>query len=174
MENEIIKSVAEADKAVAQMAATVAPTKNTDTKKKRVRRVISPVWRVMKSGNRKFNAQLSIFQNTETKWECLNESASKFYSDRGDFWADFRTQAARLVDSKRFEKCCRDNRLDVQAVAEHVAFEGNAMVNRVIRNGLEVTFGERIMMYQRPIYRDDANLYQQAGGARDGENQQDV
>lgn len=150
-------SVADANKATQTVATATPETKDGSNKKKR--REIAPVWKVVRMGHRKFNAQLTKNQNTDTKWDCLNECAPKCYEDRLEFWADFRTHAARLVDSKRFDKCCSDRGLNVQAVAEHVVFEGSAVLNRVIRNGVEATLGERIVMFHSPIYKDKANLY---------------
>ena len=131
--------------------------------KKKARRVIAPVWQVVKAGHRMFDAQLTKNQNTETKHDCLNEcvSESTCYRDQLEFWLDFKTQAARLEDSKKFGKCCDERGLNPIAVAEHVAFEGSVVLNRVLRYGVEAVLGERIMMFKSPIYQDEANLYSQ-------------
>ena len=158
-------SVADANKAT-QTVATATPEPKGGSNKK-VRREIAPVWKVVRMGQRKFNAQLAKNQNTDTKRDCLNECAPKCYEDRLRFWADFRTHAARLVDSKKFDKCCVDRGLSVQAVAEHVTFEGSAVLNRVIRNGAEAILGERIMMFKSPICRDEAHLYLQEAESKE-------
>lgn len=166
MNANILGSVVEANTKATQPVATAA----VETKvisKKRARREIVPVWKVVRMGHRKFNAQLTKNQNTDTKWDCLNECVSKCYEDRLEFWTDFRTQAERLVDSKKFEKRCSERKLNVQAVAEHVVFDGSAVLNRVIRNGLEATLGERIMMYNSPIYKDEAKLYHSIGESKE-------
>ncbi len=156
------------------VATAISETKVISNKK--VRREIPPVWKVVKMGHRKFNAQLAKNQNTDTKWDCLNECAPKCYEDTLEFWMDFRTQAERLTDSVKFNKCCKERKLDVKAVAEHVVFEGSAKLNRVIRDGVESVLGERLMMYHSPIYRDDAKLYSRfaeskgRATAQEGEN----
>lgn len=165
MTTSINGSVADANKATQTVATATSETKVVSNKK--VRREIAPVWKVVKMGQRKFNAQLTKNQNTDTKWDCLNECSPKCYDDRLRFWTDFRTHAARLVDSKRFDKCCGERGLNVQAVAEHVVFEGSAVLNRVIRNGVEATLGERIMMFHSPIYKDEANLYHEVAESKE-------
>jgi hypothetical protein len=164
MIKDINANVADADNAT-QMAAT-AVTNPKEGSNKKVRREIAPVWKVVRMGNVKFDAQLMKYQNTETKRDCLNESIAKYYRDLLGFWLDFRTHAARLVDSKRFRKCCEDRGLNIQSVAEHVVFEGSAVVNRVIRYGVDAILGERIMMFNTPIYKDEAKLYSQSAESK--------
>lgn len=157
-----------ADVEATQQVTTVANNETTTPQGKgkgqsnvsdKPRRVTAPVWKVLKAGSKKFDAQLAKTQTTETKRDCINDCVSKHYQDPLVFWMDFRTHADRLVDSKKFTKCCEGKGLDVQSVAEHVTFLGSAKINRVLRYGVEAVFGERIMMYNEPIYLDEANLY---------------
>ncbi len=163
-----------ADVDVAQPVATATNNNQTENlkgnDKPKKRREIAPVWKVVKEGSKKFAAQLEKHKNPETKRECLNECVSKHYQDRLRFWQDFRTQSDRLVDSKKFEKCCTSRGLDVQTVAEHVVFEGSVVLNRVIRYGVDAILGERIMMFKKPIYNDENKLYVQSaeGKEQDG------
>ena len=105
-----------------------------------------------------------ITQDTECKKKCLVAAVARMnqlYPDALRFWADFRVERERLLDSQRFNKECKNRGLEPKNVADHVVCEGKAMVNKVLLNGLQ-PLGERVQMYHSPLWEDTFSLYTNA------------
>ena len=68
------------------------------------------------------------------------------------------TEAGSLLDSVRFVKYCTSHKLNPGFVAEHLAFEGKAIVNKVLIEGpafMGMTlnmFNVRLCPYDEKIY----------------------
>lgn len=65
MKDATMISIADANKATQTVATATSETKIVSNKK--VRKEIAPVWKVVRMGHRKFNAQLAKNQNADTK-----------------------------------------------------------------------------------------------------------
>jgi hypothetical protein len=77
-------------------------------------------------------------------------------------WQDLLDHANRLTDSKRFHDYCNSRHLNPQAVAEHIAFEGDGAIKAVLKDGAQ-TIGEKIMMFGDRLYEDEFGLYDGVG-----------
>ena len=66
---------------------------------------------------------------------------------------DFRQERERLVDSKRFCETCMALRLAHNDVADHVVFEGKGVVEKVLKEGLQIV-GEKVHMFNDPLWKD--------------------
>jgi hypothetical protein len=93
-------------------------------------------------------------QNTESKRKCLNYGFTKVYSDPHRGWLDLKNESKRLLDSRNFHDYCESKELVPQHVAEHVAFEGSSVINKVLRNGIEAVLGDKALMFGKALYED--------------------
>ena len=124
----------------------------------------SPFSSVLKSARAQFKKQVE--HNTETKRKCIENNISRYYADPLRFWLDFKNETKVLLDSMEFNRYCNEIGLNPEYVAEHVVYEGKKLRNNVIENGLNV-LGERVMMFNAPLYVDTEELYRKqitAGG----------
>ncbi len=120
---------------------------------------IQPVYHVLKGARKLFNNQLD--KDSMMKKRCIEvalQSNSKLYSDPLRFDLDFRAERERLLDSKRFEEACIAINLKPEDVADHVLFEGKAILEKVLREGLQV-IGEKARMFKAPLWEDKQSLY---------------
>lgn len=123
---------------------------------------VPPIYQIVRSAMAQFKRQIT--QDTECKKKCLVAAVARMnqlYPDALRFWADFRVERERLLDSQRFNKECKNRGLEPKNVADHVVCEGKAMVNKVLLNGLQL-LGERVQMYHSPLWEDTFSLYANA------------
>lgn len=122
-----------------------------------------PVYRVIKKAR---TLQLKqLVQSGESKAACLNAVVAKcddIYPDKLRFDIDFRAERERLTDSKRFCRECESRGLVPENVADHTVFEGKAVVEKVLKDGLQV-LGEKVQMFNCPLWKDSENLFSQVG-----------
>lgn len=136
---------------------------NQETRKTRKNNV-QPVYQVVRSAMAQFKRQVK--RDNESKLLCINAALGRksgLYPDTLRFWADFRAERDRLVDSTRFCKACKDRGLEPKFVADHIVCEGKAILNKVLRDGILV-LGEQVQMFNAPLWEDAYDLY--AAGAR--------
>lgn len=125
---------------------------------------VPPVYQVGRRAKALFARQL--VQSGETKRQCLAvalQQSNKVYPDALRFWSDFRAERDRLTDSKRFCSECETRGLVPANVADHVVCEGKAVLNKVLKEGLQ-TLGESVQMFNTPLWKDSFNLYKKEGG----------
>ena len=85
--------------------------------------------------------------------EAFNKLKSSDYTfDR--FKAEFYENVERLLDSMRFNKACKDNKLKAFNVATHVAFEGTSKISLVLRSGLITTYSKQLKEMVNPIFTE--------------------
>ena len=128
----------------------------------------SPFSLVLKSARAQFKKQVE--HNTETKRKCIENNISRYYADPLRFWLDFKNETKVLLDSMEFNRYCNEIGLNPEYVAEHVVYEGKKLRNNVIENGLNV-LGERVMMFNAPLYVDTEGLYRKQITAGSGNQQ---
>ena len=116
----------------------------------------SPFSLVLKGARAQFKKQVE--HNTETKRKCIENNISRYYADHLRFWLDFKNETKVLLDSISFHNACSNFGLVPENVAEHIVFEGKKLRNNVIENGLNV-LGERVMMFNAPLFVDTEELY---------------
>ena len=112
----------------------------------------SNIFAVMTRARRMFARQLIVTQNLDTKIACIQEVANGVYADPQRVWYDLLTEAKRLTNLIDFNEYCRALRLNPAHVAQHIVFEGSGIVNKVMRYGVEQVIGERIRMFEKPLY----------------------
>lgn len=117
----------------------------------------APVWKVLDKARKTFDAQLT--KNVEIKRQCIKVSIKEHYKDELRFWLDFKSQTERLLDSKSFERYCTDRNLKPEVVAEHVVYESETVMKRVLNDGIESVMGERVVMFTQPLFKDENQLY---------------
>ena len=125
---------------------------------------VQPVYQVVTPARKAFNAQLT--KDGDTKRRCLEAALNKAacYEDKLRFWIDYKAERDRLIDSKRFCADCESRKLTPSDVADHVVFEGKGMVNKVLKDGLQV-MGENAQMFNCPLWEDTESLYKEGGNA---------
>lgn len=117
----------------------------------------APVYSVLTKARAQYKRQIT--QNVETKRECIKMNISAYYDDALRFWLDFENETKDLLDSKRFCEKCEEIGIKPHDAAEHVVFEGKSIKNRVWKNGLEATLGDKARMFNAPLYEDKEGIY---------------
>lgn len=111
------------------------------------------VWMTLNRARRKFYQQLKATQNNATKIACIDEVAQEVYkSDHKMVWYDLLKESKRLTNLIDFNEYCHSLQRNPAFVAQHVAFEGSGVVNKVMRYGVESVLGDRILAYDEPLY----------------------
>lgn len=122
-----------------------------------------PVYQITKKARALQLKQLE--QSGESKAACLEAVVAKcddIYPDKLRFEMDFRAERERLTDSKKFCKDCESRGLVPEHVADHTVFEGKAIMERVLKEGLQV-LGDKAQMFNCPLWKDSENLFSQVG-----------
>ena len=105
---------------------------------------------VIKSAQAKFKQQLH--QNLEVKIECIQWAANRWYNDPARAWYDILTQSRVLTNLVDFNLYCNKLGVTAEYAAQHIVYEGSGMVNKILRFGVQVAVGERILMFNKPLY----------------------
>lgn len=147
--------------AIKQVTAPVAATSNAapaieqkepqTTTTSRRRAPSAPIWSALTVARRMFNNLPSALQNTETKRMCLKEAAERTYGDPKRASYDIKNEARKLTNLMDFGEYCRKNGLKGENVAEHVVFEGQTVMRRVMEYGVESVLGTKIQMFAEPL-----------------------
>ena len=136
--------------ALAEGANTEANQKsntNSDKAPKRAtKRNVSPLWSVITKANRVF--ALQVTKTNKCKLDCLTNAMVGKYPDQDKFWVEYHQQTSMLLDSRRFCKECVDYGCNPAFVAEHIVFEGSAMVRKVLKSGVKVVLREGVRLYE--------------------------
>lgn len=111
----------------------------------------------MLAANRQFKRYSKKFQNTEAKIACIEDNIDRYYDDSLRFWANLKDEAKDLLDSIKFNDTCKELGLKPENVAQHIIFEGKAVKNRVLRNGLD-EMGELIKAFDAPLFEDKDSI----------------
>lgn len=147
------------------------PDGHNGGKPKRVYRP-QPVYQVLRKARLLFRRQLE--QSSETKAKCIDAALAAspdLYPDKLRFELDFRAERERLTDSKRFCSECKALKKVPENVADNAVFEGKAMVDKVLKQGVRVALGEFIHMYVKPLWKDSQNLYEMNASEQEEEKE---
>lgn len=131
---------------------------NKDEQPKRSYR-IPPVYKILGKAKRLFLKQVT--KDIEAKKACIKLALASYddlYPDTLRFDLDFRAERERLTDSKKFCKACKELGLNPIDVADNVIFEGKTVLQKVLKDGLQVV-GENVHMFNAPLWKDSENLY---------------
>lgn len=109
-----------------------------------------PMWRVLTKARKVF--ELQINKSDAVKKQCIEHFIPLYASDIEAFWLEFLKQANRLLDSNRFVKTCKDNKLTPENVAQHIVFEGAATIKRVLEYGVEIAVGSKMELFGGVIH----------------------
>lgn len=111
---------------------------------------ISAFNRVITSSRKLYARQLD--KNASMKNRCIANSIAGRYDDPERFWREFETQKVEILDRSSFIRNCNAEGLNPEIVAEHLILEGNATVNRVLKEGFASLRGTH-KTYTEPIVR---------------------
>lgn len=117
----------------------------------------APIWKVLDKSRRKFDAQIS--KGNDVKRQCIEFCIGEHYSDKRMFWMDFKSHTEKMLDSMSFNKYCENRSLKPVFVAEHLVFEGESVMKKVLCDGIGAVMGERVMMFTQPLFIDEQQLY---------------
>ena len=118
-----------------------------------------PVYRVLRNARKKFNQQLD--KDSKMKIRCMETAlaeSSDLYPDKLRFELDFKAERDRLTDSIKFNNACKAKGKVPEYVADHTVYEGKAMMEKVLREGIQI-LGERINMFNEALWSDSQELY---------------
>jgi len=121
----------------------------------------APIWKVLDKSRRKFDAQLT--KDNGVKRQCIAFCIEEHYSDKLRFWLDFKSHTEKLLDSVSFSKYCKSRSLEPAIVAEHLVYEGESVMKKVLCDGIGAVMGEKVMMFTQPLFIDEYQLYSIAG-----------
>jgi hypothetical protein len=104
----------------------------------------------LRTAQAKFKQQLH--QNLETKIECIQHGADRWYNDPARAWYDILTQSRVLTNLVDFNLYCNKLGVTAEHAAQHIVYEGQGVVNKILRLGVQAVVGERILMFNQPLY----------------------
>lgn len=128
--------------------------RNVGTQK---RQAIPAMWRILGRAKKTFDAQLT--KSNETKLRCIDAYLPAEMNDTQRFWGEFMQQVEKLLDSRKYLRNCQQLGYDAANVAEHVVFLGSAMLNKVLKYGVENVLGNDLMLYSERFSPKDAEMY---------------
>ena len=97
------------------------------------KRKVNPFSTVIRKANSLYSKQVS--KKTAVKQACIMACILPLYPDLNHFWMEYQYMVDRILDSRRFEKICNECGLNPQIIAQHLVFEGKAMVEQVLAEG---------------------------------------
>lgn len=116
--------------------ANVNVNNNNDAKEPKLvarKRKVNPFPTVIRKANNLYSKQVN--KNTAVKQACIMACILPLYPDLNHFWMEYQYMVDRILDSRRFEKICNESGLNPQIIAQHLVFEGKAMVEQVLAEG---------------------------------------
>lgn len=137
-------------------AAKASGNNGSDQDESKLKRTyhLQPVFKVL--GKARSLNQRQVSQAAENRAKCIDivlASLETLYPDPSQFRLDFRAESERLTDSKRFCRDCEDLGLASETVADNIVFEGKMLLEKVLKDGIQV-LGERISMFNTPLWGD--------------------
>ena len=103
-----------------------------------------------------------LVQSGETKKACLDavlKREAALFPDPLRASLAFKAERDMLLDSKRFCAECESVGREPKEVADHTIFEGKKVVKDVLQYGPLHVLGERIHMFNCPLWEDTEKLY---------------
>lgn len=131
--------------------------KGTESAKQQRSRKASVLWSTVSKARRTFEKQLH--KSNDLKRECLEKLIPSVASDVEHFWSEYMDQTNVLLDSRRFEKECKDLNVDPTILATHIVFLGSGTINKVLRNGIVNTIGSKYRDFTEKFVPEEAMRY---------------
>ena len=131
--------------------------KGAESTKQQRSRKASVLWSTVSKARRTFEKQLH--KSNDLKRECLEKLIPSVASDVEHFWSEYMDQTNVLLDSRRFEKECKDLNVDPTILATHIVFLGSGTMNRVLRNGIVNTIGSKYRDFTEKFVSEEAMKY---------------
>lgn len=141
----------------ATAANSVETVKDAESARQQRSRKASVLWSTVSKARRTFEKQLH--KSNDLKRECLEKMIPSVASDVEHFWSEYIDQANVLLDSRRFEKECKDLNVDPTILATHIVFLGSGTMNRVLRNGIVNTIGSKYRDFTEKFVPKEAMKY---------------
>jgi hypothetical protein len=123
------------------------------TKSTRRKREESPYLKIRSKAANIFKTQID--KSVGTKKLAVNKAISRIISGdytRERFLSEFKKNVDMLLDSKRFEKDCKEYNLTPFNAATHVVFDGASKIELVLKNGLYPTYSIQLRELIEPIF----------------------
>jgi len=141
---------------MANETSTKVSKKKDGTQK---RPAIPAMWQILKKAQKTFTAQL--VKSNENKLNCISMYQSSEMNDIQRFWGEFMKQVDKLLDSRKYLRECKLLGYDAVNVAEHIVFLGSAKVNKVLKNGVEGTLGNDLILYGGRLSPKEADVFRE-------------
>ncbi|MDD4991892.1 MAG: hypothetical protein PHR83_06640 [Paludibacter sp.] len=133
----------------------VAKTTNVASRKKR-KRDESPYLKIRSKAANIFRNQID--KSVKTKKMSIERALDKVISGdytKSRFLAEFRANVDMLLDSKRFEKDCKQHKLKPFNAATHIVFDGASKIELVLKNGLYPNYSTRLTELVEPLFTEE-------------------
>lgn len=141
--NNTITAPTEGTQSEAQKVVKVAKAQSSST----TNRKVDPLWSVIRKAHKVFAVQIK--KDNGTKLNCLKYAMYSKYDDHEKFWVEYHKKTSMLLDSRRFCNECLQKNYNPAIVAEHIVFEGSAVMRRVLKEGVINVLGESIRLYDK-------------------------
>jgi len=104
---------------------------------------------ILRSANRKLKSQ--VFQDSST----LNRIIKQKIGDNEEhmFYATFKNRVDAVIGTREFGHLCSQNKLNTDAIAQHVVIHGNKAMNNVFKYGLgHVYKPEQLLLMNKAVF----------------------
>lgn len=140
------------------VSGNIIPNENSSEKKRTHK--VNPLYSWMRKAKALQFRQLD--QSGATKKACIEailKREATLFPDPLRASLAFKEERDHLLDSKRFCAECESVGRKPEEVADHTIFEGKKIVKDVLQYGPLHVLGERINMYNCPLWEDTQKLY---------------
>ena len=148
MANTNSNALTEGAQSEAQKVVKVAKSQSGST----TNRKADPLWSVIRKAHKVFAVQIK--KDNKTKLDCLEFAMHSKFDDHEKFWVEYHKKTSMLLDSRRFCNECLQKNYNPAIVAEHIVFEGSAVMRRVLKEGVINVLGESIRLYDKRFTPD--------------------
>ncbi len=113
-------------------------------------------WKVVGDARTMYNYQLQ--KSNELKRQCIENYMPGVYRDQDKFWAEYMEQENRMLDRRTFERECEALGYNPYFIAEHVVFLGGTAVAQVLKDGVQKTLGQDVLLYNDGRFTGDKGV----------------
>jgi spore germination protein GerM len=126
------------------------------TKSTKRKREESPYLKIRSKAANIYRNQID--KSVSTKRLAINTAIRKIIS--GDytenrFLSEFKENVDILLDSKRFERDCKQCNLDPFNAATHIVFDGASKIEMVLRHGIYLIYSTRLTELVEPLFTEE-------------------
>jgi len=126
---------------------------NNGTKSTKRKREESPYLKIRYKAANIFKSQIdkSVATKRLAVRTAMNRIISGDYTEN-QFFSEFKANVDLLLDSKRFEKDCKQHKLVPFNAATHIVFDGTSKIELVLKSGVYETYFTRLTQLVEPIF----------------------